>query len=61
MRTWSEMTTGKCKVLERDPSMISRLYRDYEGKRDLQKEKKLFSSRGVQAHACPVLPPARAY
>jgi hypothetical protein len=34
----SEMTTGEIgKRLGRDPSMTSRLYRDYEGKRDRQR------------------------
>ena len=48
------MTTGEIgKRLGRDPSMISRLYRDYERKRDLQREKKLFLSRKIQTHAWP--------
>jgi len=50
------MTTGEIgKRLGRDPSMISRLYRDYEGKRDRQREKRLsrLLSRRVQTHACP--------
>ena len=52
-RSWSEMTTGEIgKRLGRDPSMISRLYRDYEGKRDRQREKRLsrLLSRRVQTH-----------
>ncbi len=53
-RSWSEMTTGEIgKRLGRDPSMISRLYRDYEGQRERQREKRLsrLLSRRVQTHA----------
>ena len=43
-RNWSEMTTGALgKRLGRDPSMISRLYRDYERQPDRKREKKLRS------------------
>ncbi len=36
------MTTQELgKRLRRDPSMISRLYRDYEGKRDQERERKV--------------------
>jgi len=41
-RNWGVMTTGALgERLQRDPSMISRLCRDYEQKRDWQREKKL--------------------
>ncbi len=41
-RNWGEMTTGAVgERLGRDPSMISRLYRDYEREPDRKLEKKL--------------------
>jgi REP-associated tyrosine transposase len=43
-RNWGAMTTGALgKRLARDPSMISRLYRDYGRERDRKLEKKLRS------------------
>jgi REP element-mobilizing transposase RayT len=53
-RSWCQMTTKEIgKQLGRDPSMISRLYRDYQGDRDRQRETKLsrLLSRTVQIHA----------
>jgi hypothetical protein len=53
MRSWSEMTTGQI------ASGWDAIHRRLAA--ESAKRKKLFSSRGVQAHACPVLPPAGAY
>ena len=53
-RNWSDMTSGEIgRRLRRDPSMISRLCRDYEGKRDREREKKLshLLSRRFQTQA----------
>jgi REP element-mobilizing transposase RayT len=53
-REWEKMTTQELgKRLERDPSMISRLYRDYEGHRDLGRERKVQAAltRRIQIHA----------
>jgi REP element-mobilizing transposase RayT len=41
-REWGDMTTEELgRRLRRDPSMISRLYRDYERARDREREKKV--------------------
>jgi REP element-mobilizing transposase RayT len=41
-REWEKMTTEELgKRLERDPSMISRLYRDYAGNRELARERRV--------------------
>ena len=53
-REWEKMTTQELgKRLERDPSMISRLYRDYEGHRDLARERKVqvALTHRIQIHA----------
>jgi hypothetical protein len=53
-REWGDMTTEELgRRLRRDPSMISRLYGDYERKRDREREKKLRRalSLRVQTHA----------
>jgi putative transposase len=39
VREWANLTTGELgKRLKRDPSMISRLYKEYEENRDLRRE-----------------------
>jgi len=53
-REWGRLTTRELgKRLGRDPSMISRLSRDYEGSRDRERERRLVRalSRRVQTHA----------
>jgi len=53
-REWEKMTTQELgKRLERDPLMSSRLYRDYEGNRDLARERKVqvALTHRIQIHA----------
>jgi hypothetical protein len=41
------------KRFRRVPSMISRLYRDYEGKRDLERERKVVRALTVESRLRP--------
>jgi hypothetical protein len=53
-RKWGEMTTKDLgKRIDRDPSMISRLYGDYEGSRELERERRVAAAltRRVQTQA----------
>ena len=57
-REWGKMTTQELgRRLERDPSMISRLYRDHLGNRELERERRVAAafSHKIQTHAS--LPP----